>query len=234
MTEAASGKSLKNQNRRRLWIVIAVNCLVLYAFTQTRDIGDLDAKAILARTTDLVPVGMALAVVSVINGLVTADYKYRIVFLRWRHSLPGHRAFSQYALSDPRIDVERIKEVFGGDLSTDPVQQNKVWFNTFYRKVENESCGSRRSSRVSLYKRLYHACSSFFHNVRRRSRFCRSLVAALCYLLCVAHPSVCSGAAGGCHVRRPFRLHRPGPDYAASIVQAEGQPVKPSMASKAE
>jgi hypothetical protein len=52
--------------------------------------------------------------------------KARLVFLRWRHALPGHRAFSKYAVRDPRIDVSSLEKLHGGSLSVDPVEQNQI------------------------------------------------------------------------------------------------------------
>jgi len=43
---------------------------------------------------NLVPIGWALVIATVLNGLVSADAKAMLVFLRWHHALPGHRAFS--------------------------------------------------------------------------------------------------------------------------------------------
>ena len=45
--------------------------------------------------------------------IYSAGMKARLVFLRWKNALPGHRAFSIYGLSDPRVDMDRIKKSLG-------------------------------------------------------------------------------------------------------------------------
>ncbi len=138
MTEAPPGKSLKERNRRPLWAVLAVNGAVFYAVAQANSFRDLGFKAILASAADLLPVGIAIVIVSVTNGLVPADVKAKLVFLRRRHALPGHRAFTRYAPSDPRTGLERLRTTLGGDLPTQPERQNDVWYNECFKKVEND------------------------------------------------------------------------------------------------
>ena len=95
-------KSLKEQNRWQLWLVVAVNCLFLYTVAQANSIEVSGLKTMFTDAGNLLPVGIALVVTTVLNGLLSADVKAKLVFLRWRDPLPGHRAFSRYAKSDPR------------------------------------------------------------------------------------------------------------------------------------
>src|ERR1700757_3287650 len=102
---AEGGKSLKDQNRWQLWLIVAANTLFLYGVVQANAIKVDGLRAIFTDAQNLLPVGVALIVATVLNGLLSADAKARVVFLRWRHALPGHRAFSVHAACDPRIDV---------------------------------------------------------------------------------------------------------------------------------
>lgn len=133
----ATGKSLKEQNRWQLWIIVAANFLFLYGVTQANAIKADGLRAIFTDAQNLVPVGFALIIATVLNGLFSADMKARLVFLRWRHSLPGHRAFSTYAVRDPRIDLAALEKLHGGALPVDPVDQNRAWYR-LYKTMEND------------------------------------------------------------------------------------------------
>ena len=135
MSSPASPKSLKDQNRWQLWLTIAVNAVVFYAVTQAQGISEIGWKALIPAAANLVPAGFAFIATSVVNGLLTASWKARLVFLRWRHALPGHRAFSKHALADPRIDVDRLKQIFVAGWPNGPEVENKAWYKIF-KEVE--------------------------------------------------------------------------------------------------
>jgi hypothetical protein len=63
--------------------------------------------------------------------------KARIVFLRWHHALPGHRAFSRLAARDPRVNTAKLKSLLRGALPEDPAAQNSTWYK-FYKTVEHK------------------------------------------------------------------------------------------------
>jgi hypothetical protein len=134
---AETGKSLKDQNRWQLWIIVAVNSLFLYGVMQANSIKAYGLRAAFTDAQNLVPVGFALVIATVLNGLLSADMKARLVFLRWHHALPGHRAFSKYAVSDARIDLAALERLHGCPLPVDPVEQNRVWYR-IYKTVEND------------------------------------------------------------------------------------------------
>jgi len=68
---------------------------------------------------------------------VSADTKARLVFLRWHYALPGHRAFTKYAVRDPRIDLSSLEKLHDAPLPVDPVEQNRAWYR-IYNTVEND------------------------------------------------------------------------------------------------
>jgi hypothetical protein len=129
-------KSLKDNNRLYISLFVVMNALVLYAVAQTNTIAFSGFKALLTEATNILPVGFAFIVATVANGLLSADMKARLVFLRWNHALPGHRAFSKYAVSDPRVDIAKLKKACGKEFPDDPVEQNRTWYR-FYKTVEN-------------------------------------------------------------------------------------------------
>jgi len=131
-------KSLKDQNRWHLWLAMAANIIVFYALMQSDEIAISGFKVLIDQATHLLPVGLAIVVTTVVNGLMSADAKARLVFLRWRHALPGHRAFSQYAMSDSRIDVAKLKKACGNKFPDDPAEQNSTWYR-LYKSVDKAS-----------------------------------------------------------------------------------------------
>jgi hypothetical protein len=130
-------KSLKEQNRPLLWTIIAVNAMFLFAVVHANAIVLDDLRSIVSEPEKLVPVGLAIVISTVLNGLLSTDAKARLVFLRWRNALPGHRAFSEYAASDSRIAPNVLKNILGGALPVDPVEQNRTWYR-LYKTVEKE------------------------------------------------------------------------------------------------
>jgi hypothetical protein len=132
-----TSKSLKDQYRWQVWIIVAVNTLFLYGVIQANAIKVEGLRAIFTDAQNLLPVGVALIVATVLNGLLSADAKARLVFLRWRHALPAHRAFTEHAARDPRIDIAAVEKIHGAALPVDPVEQNRAWYR-IYKSVEND------------------------------------------------------------------------------------------------
>lgn len=136
MTKQAPVKALKDQNRWQLWLVIAVNAVAICAAAQWTDVSAFGLRGLLNGALHLLPVGLAILVTTVANSLVDVEAKYRLVFLRWRHALPGHRAFTECGLRDPRVDMAKVKRLLGNKLPTDPDEQNATWYALF-KHVEN-------------------------------------------------------------------------------------------------
>lgn len=130
-------KSLKEQNRSLLWIIIALNALFFYGVVQANAIRIDNLHTFFSNPEKLVPVGVAALIATVLNGLISPDMKARLVFLRWKHALPGHRAFSEYAATDARIAPTALRKVAGKALPVDPLEQNRIWYK-LYKTVENE------------------------------------------------------------------------------------------------
>ncbi|MGK3962064.1 hypothetical protein WMF38_54295 [Sorangium sp. So ce118] len=129
-------KALKERNRLSIWLIVMANSLVLYATVQAdalRVSGLLDALKDYGTT---VPVSAAIVASAVLNGLLHPETKARIVYWRWRHALPGHRAFSVYARSDPRVDPAALEHHLGSKLPNDPDEQNRTWYK-LYQTVRN-------------------------------------------------------------------------------------------------
>jgi hypothetical protein len=144
MPAAATGisKSLKDQNRWQLWLALAANTLFLYGVSQSNAIRVDGLRAVFTDARNLLPVGFALTVTTVINGVLSVHMKNRLVFLKWKCALPGHRAFSRYAMSDPRSEPSNLPQFCGGAVPTDPLDQNRVWYQ-IYKSVETDPAVSQ-------------------------------------------------------------------------------------------
>ena len=138
MSREVQTKSLKDQNRWPLWLTIAANFALFYVVSQTEALYAIGWQGLLTGTVNLLPVGLALIVTSVTNGLLSASIKARLVFLRWHHALPGHRAFSTLAPADPRIDLPRLKKAVGNKWPQSPDDQNRAWYR-IYKEMESEA-----------------------------------------------------------------------------------------------
>jgi hypothetical protein len=136
MAKKGGSQKLKDQNRWQLWLIIAANAVVFYGACQWETIALSGFKAALAGTANLLPVGLAVVVTTIANGLLSSAMKDRLVFLRWHHALPGHRSFSVYAKADSRIDFARLQRACGNKIPTDPKGENSLWYR-FYLEVQD-------------------------------------------------------------------------------------------------
>lgn len=160
MTKGGEAKSLKDQNRLQLWLTIALNCTVFYTVTQADAIAVAGWKELFTGATNLLPVGFALIATSVANGLLSANMKARLVFLRWTYVLPGHRAFSEHAPADPRIDLDRLKTSLGDKLPDGPEAENKAWYRIL--KESEAAPEVQYIHREFLFMRDYAGFSALF------------------------------------------------------------------------
>lgn len=183
---AETGKSLKDQYRWQLWIIVAANTLFLYGVVQANAIKVNGLRAIFTDAQNLMPVGVALIVATVLNGLLSADAKARVVFFRWQHALPGHRAFTGHAMRDPRINVAALETIHGAAFPMDPVEQNRAWYR-IYKSVENDPA-VRQVHRDFLLLRDYTGlCAVFFVLYGAAGMFTiASMKVGLIYLLVLA------------------------------------------------
>jgi hypothetical protein len=160
MNESSSKKSLKDQNRWQLWLTIAMNALAFFAVARSDIIASADWRGFFTIATDLLPIGFAMIVTAVANGLLSANLKARLVFMRWKYALPGHRAFSQHALADPRVDTARLKKLLGNKIPEGPDAENRVWYRLF-KEVEGAP-EVQQAHREFLFMRDYAGFSALF------------------------------------------------------------------------
>ena len=102
-------KSLKDQNTVSLIAVLIVNLAIFAVVLKTDQLLAADYPDILKQWQALIPASLGAILIGVVNGLLSAQAKARLVFWRWKNPLPGSEAFSRYVTLDPRIDVAALK-----------------------------------------------------------------------------------------------------------------------------
>ena len=153
-------KSLKDQNRPQLWAIIAANAVAFYCVAQWDSISTSGIEGLFKHAANLLPVGLTIILTTVANALISSNNKARLVFLRWQHALPGHRAFSEYAQSDSRVDMARVKRALGNKMPPDPEQENRTWYR--WLKETEKFPAVEQSHRDFLLLRDYTALAALF------------------------------------------------------------------------
>jgi len=131
-TEHHSSKTLKYRNLAWLVATLVLDVLVLLVIafhTAMENLTPTTVMAIRASLTALLPVP-----VLIFSSLVSANFKAVLVFWRFRHPLPGARAFSVHAVADPRIDLVALRKNIG-EFPTTERDQNVKWYG-LYRLVD--------------------------------------------------------------------------------------------------
>ena len=103
-------KSLKAKNSLVISSVLAADALFSAAFSALPNFNLQSAWTSGAATR----AGLALlipVIVLLLSSLIPSSAKAVLVFWRLRHALPGHRAFTDKTLSDPRIERESLRNL---------------------------------------------------------------------------------------------------------------------------
>jgi hypothetical protein len=116
--------SLKAENNPQLFLVVAANIAAYYLVLKGALIGSEGWAALLRNPSEVLPAGVGLIGIALANSQLSAIAKARIVFLRWRHPLPGNAAL------DPRSDLTALERDHG-PLPTDPGDQNRLWYRWY-------------------------------------------------------------------------------------------------------
>lgn len=126
-------KTLKNEIRPMLVLVLLINLAFFALVLKTNSIVFADVVDATQEWQSLLPAGFGLVVCGVVTELLSPNFKARLVFWRWKNPLPGSEAFSRYAATDQRVDMERLRKKVG-NLPTSPEEQNMTWYR-LYKKV---------------------------------------------------------------------------------------------------
>lgn len=228
-------KSLKTQNRLSVWLVVAANALFLYASVQADALRTSGLLEAIKNIGTVVPVGAATVASTVLNGLLESETKARLVFLRWHNALPGHRAFSVYARTDPRIDPAALERRLGAKLPKNPVEQNRVWFkmlketesNVVVASIHREFLLLRDYAGLSVLFFVFFGAAGFF-------AFSSHMVALTYLALLLLQYAVVRKSAANAGVRLVTAVlaHVATPDVAAPEKPAPPKERKPKRAAR--
>lgn len=143
-------QSLKAQNVKWLWSVVAADslALVLIAFPDLLAPNALKDFAWLRALS----AGIAPVVVLMLTSLLSSDAKAVLVFWRLTATLPGHRAFSVYAPKDARVNLDALRKNVG-TFPEDPREQNTMWYR-LYKKVDSEVTVAQAHRHYLLFRDL--------------------------------------------------------------------------------
>lgn len=120
--------SLKAQNSLGLNAILAANLVVFVLVVRAQPILELGLKGLWTAGEGAGWMAVAGVVMTILNGLVSAPMKARLVFLRWRDALPGHRAFSVHGPHDARVDMAKVEALLGGTLPQGAAAENTAWY----------------------------------------------------------------------------------------------------------
>lgn len=133
--------SLKAQNA---WLIRAVLLIHAFAFSyvafEPLVLVQLAAPDAFEKAkAALAPGTLSLAVIVlakiVLLGLVPARLRDRLIHWRWRHPLPGSRAFSKFGPADPRVDMALLEQTYG-PLPTDPGEQDRLFYKVYSARAD--------------------------------------------------------------------------------------------------
>ncbi|MBR4737460.1 MAG: hypothetical protein IK051_07330 [Rhodocyclaceae bacterium] len=130
--------SLKAENSKAIWLLVSADMIAIalvltgFVFTQA-SLSEL-VQSTFVRGLFFAAIGPLVAVF--LNDLLPSNAKDSIVFWRLKDTLPGHRAFSEYAESDPRIDLADLKQKIG-EFPQSPRDQNSYWYRLFQKNQSN-------------------------------------------------------------------------------------------------
>ena len=193
--------SLKEENSLRLYGLMAGNLIAFYTLVKGSAILAGDWSAAVQDLGQALPAGLGLVLTGIVNAQLSADAKARVVFLRWRDPLPGCEAFTRYAHSDHRVDLNALQRQHG-PLPTDPRQQNALWYK-LYKSVDSEPAVIQ-AHRAFLFARDYTCIALMMFVVLGGIGLWQisSTKGALLYIGGLALQSVLAGQAARNHGRR--------------------------------
>ena len=96
----------------------------------------------------------------VLTYVISSEWKYRLIFMKWRYALPGHRVFTELVEKDSRLSREELAKELG-PLPTDPAQQNALWYKT-YKEKQNEPVVLHSHGRFLLFRDMFSLCALLF------------------------------------------------------------------------
>ena len=145
-----SEKTLKSNNLKWLWSVVALDSLILVFLASPELMSPAGIKSL--AWLRVLAAGVSPVVVLLLTSLLSADAKAVLVFWRLKETLPGHRAFSVFAPNDPRINLDALKKNAGA-FPEDAKEQNALWYK-LYKKVDSDLTVAQAHRHFLLFRDL--------------------------------------------------------------------------------
>lgn len=138
----SDSKSLKEQNA---WLIRAAMIAHIVAFawiaTEPLKLLSMSARGVAEKLEALaLPGSASLGIIVIASllllGMIPPDWRDRIIHLKWRHPLPGCRAFTKIGPNSSHVDMQALIAKLG-PLPTDPSDQNKLFYK-IYKTVRDD------------------------------------------------------------------------------------------------
>jgi hypothetical protein len=142
--------SLKKANYPWLLLVLAYNLAILEVAIRSNALFADGWIALTRDWTNALPGALGVLFVGLLNSQLSADAKARLVFWRWSNPLPGSEAFTRWAPADSRVDLATLERTHG-ELPTDPVEQNRLWYK-IYKSVDDDPSVVQAHREFLLYR----------------------------------------------------------------------------------
>jgi len=131
-------KLIKDKNRKWLICYLLFHIIIFALFAALisptfRDVNELLSK--FKSPSGFFPL-LSFPFAIILEGIIHSDYKAILVFWHIKNPLPGNRAFSIIAHKDPRIGMNKLKEMFPNGLPESPRDQNSKWYKLYHEYSE--------------------------------------------------------------------------------------------------
>lgn len=91
--------------------------------------------------------------VLILTYILPSKWKHCLVYLRWRHPLPGSRAFSDLLNKDERLSRQDLVNEFG-ELPISAEDQNALWYK-IYKTKQNDIVVLNSHARWLLFRDMF-------------------------------------------------------------------------------
>jgi hypothetical protein len=142
-------QNLKDQNKFTLAALTGAPLLIIFVL----EVGLSDAKSAIDYVTTAGLVVLAVALLVLLSDIIPQSLKNKIVFLRLRNELPGHRC-DKLCFADPRLEKSELQtkwqHVFGGEICDS--ERNSLWYRHIYKPVMDEPQVQSAHLKFLLYR----------------------------------------------------------------------------------
>jgi hypothetical protein len=138
----SNGKSLKEKNAWLIRITLVLHAMAFaYVVFKPFPISQFADQSFMKHLQQFIaPGSISLGIIGltrlVLLGLIPPQLRDSLIHWRWRHPLPGSRAFTGIGPADSRVDMKKLRKSLGG-LPINPEKQSSLFYSV-YKKHANE------------------------------------------------------------------------------------------------